>query len=490
MKFFSESERELALALGDLVFVNPFTPERLVVENRILGRQVSEKSVWSRHSGLDGSRNEIARLRELADSLSETLVQRLQQRANPSDEERIWYEEVVIYHLFEKYRESMVTIMLNTPDAVHYPMYQEFEDDCQRFALRYYQPCRVFALFYQIHRAFYFIFDFIGGGSAAAGGLRAAVWQSVFTCDIRRYYRSLYKHMQQITTLIEGESGTGKELLARAISYSQYIEFEPRTARFVDPYTQCFLPVQLSAMPQNILESELFGHRRGAFTGAAHDREGYLASCPASGVVFLDEIGDINLEIQVKLLRLLQNRSFQKIGENHISQFKGRIIAATNRELLSMCDDGFFRQDLYYRLCADRLSTVPLRELIAGDQHELERFIFMASAKLLDGEDISSFAQFATGWIKDNLSLNYSWPGNVRELEQCIRNLIIRGHYRPSNLYQDPLDEALRSFDGPINELLKCYAQILLQRHGSISKASQAAQIDPRTLKNYLKSAD
>src|SRR5262249_20140703 len=162
----------------------------------------------------------------------------------------------------------------------------------------------------QVRRAFHFIYRNILGESAPAVRLRAAVWESIFTRDIRRYRRSLFRRMGDVATLIVGPSGTGKELVARAIGLARYIPFDPDREAFVEDYAGAFYSLNPSALSPTLIESELFGHRRGAFTGAVEDRIGWLEACRPLGTVFLDEIGELDPAIQVKLLRVLQTREF------------------------------------------------------------------------------------------------------------------------------------------------------------------------------------
>src|SRR5262249_38297977 len=162
--------------------------------------------------------------------------------------------------------------------------------------------------------------------------------------------------------LIIGPSGTGKERVAEAIGRSQYIPFDERKKEFkigflnakkkavkID-FVKAFKPVNLSALSPSLIESELFGHVKGAFTGGLDDHDGRLEECPGHGALFLDEIGELTSEIQVKLLRVLQTRHFQRAGDNDDRRFRGKIIAATNRDLAAEMQARRFREDFYYRL--------------------------------------------------------------------------------------------------------------------------------------------
>ena len=134
--------------------------------------------------------------------------------------------------------------------------------------------------------------------------LRASIWQSVLTCDMRRYRRTMWKRMADFPTLVTGPSGSGKELVARAIGGARYIPFDPIRLTFDSDQQSAFLAINVAALSPTLIESELFGHRRGSFTGAIADRKGWLETCPALGSVFLDELGEMDLSLQVKLLRV------------------------------------------------------------------------------------------------------------------------------------------------------------------------------------------
>jgi transcriptional regulator with PAS, ATPase and Fis domain len=202
------------------------------------------------------------------------------------------------------------------------------------------------------------------------------------------------------TVLILGESGTGKELVARAIH-----QHSARRAR-------AFVPVNCAAIPENLLESELFGHERGAFTGADRKRRGLFLEADG-GTLFLDEVGDLSLPLQAKLLRALQDRSIRPVGAQQDIRLDLRIICATHRDLPVLVREGRFREDLYYRLAVLPLRLPSLRErtddILLLAQHFLER-----SAGAL-GKTLEGFDGEASAWL-----LAHRWPGNVRELENVI----------------------------------------------------------------------
>jgi two-component system nitrogen regulation response regulator GlnG len=217
--------------------------------------------------------------------------------------------------------------------------------------------------------------------------------------------QNIYKLLGRVakndaTVLIEGESGTGKELIAKAIHY--------HSPRWQGP----FVALNCSAIPRELLESELFGFERGAFTGAIERRTGKFEQA-AGGTLFLDEVADMPLELQAKLLRVLQEREFTRVGGRESQRTDVRIVAATNQELARAVRAGRFREDLYFRLNVVPIHLPPLRER-KSDIPELIRF-FIAKINRDLGTEMTGIAPAAEAML-----LQYSWPGNVRELENSL----------------------------------------------------------------------
>jgi len=219
------------------------------------------------------------------------------------------------------------------------------------------------------------------------------------------------------TVLVRGESGTGKELVARAIHAHSDAAAEP------------FVPVNCAALPPTLLESELFGHTRGAFTGAVTGRKGRFALA-GRGTIFLDEIGDTSLEFQTRLLRVLQDREFQPVGADETEKTEARVIAATHRPLEALIADGRFREDLYYRLRVVEITIPPLRQRTSDipllAQHMLDRASVALGTKpaILSREGLERL-------------MAHTWPGNVRELEHSLMRAVVvaaGGVIRPEHL--------------------------------------------------------
>jgi len=273
-----------------------------------------------------------------------------------------------------------------------------------------------------------------------------------------------------LPVLIEGETGTGKELLARAVH-----EHSPRS---VFP----FVPINCAALPENLIESELFGHERGSFTGAVERKTG-LFEVATRGTIFLDEIGELSLPLQSRLLRVLETQEFFRVGGTRPVRVDVRVVSATNRDLHAEIEAGRFRDDLFYRLHGIALRVSPLRErrldipLLA--RHFLDR---NANRRMLDPAAIEVLS-------------SYDWPGNVRELEMVISRaavLSLGATIRPEDLPVEVRPSAaprvLRT-DLTLAEMEREYVRAMLEKNrGHRGRTATALGIDPKTLYNKLQS--
>ncbi len=283
---------------------------------------------------------------------------------------------------------------------------------------------------------------------------------------------------KNVNILLTGETGTGKEMIAQAIHYNS-----PRTSK-------PFIGVNCAALSEGVLESELFGHEKGSFTGAVTRRIGRFELADG-GTLFLDEIGDMPLSTQVKLLRVLQERSFERVGGNESIQVDVRVIAATHQDLKQMIHEKKFREDLYYRLNVVHVELPPLRT--RKDDIPLLVSLFIQKLKEEKGYDINGITKSAM-----QILLNYKWPGNVRELENAIESAMalaasdfIQAKYLPSFLlltepqdvdfYQIPQNLTLDEIEKEI------MLQTLAKTGGNKSKAAKLLGIGLRTLQRKLK---
>jgi transcriptional regulator with AAA-type ATPase domain len=473
-------------AVSRLAYANPFLPERVELERAALGAEFVEgEPVWSYRAEHPGPRENVWRVYRKLEPLLEGMRTRL-------PENLILYEDAVLYLLYTRYYGSFVEAS-EKEGAGRWRFYSSFAADWKHYfgidGVRFpsgHEPRHTFACFRQIQRAFDIVFRDIIGGSMQAARLRAAIWQSIFTHDMRRYRRTLYARMGEFATLITGPSGTGKELAARAVAESRYAAFDERRMAFANDGVASFFPINISALSPALVESELFGHRRGSFTGAVGDRRGWLETCPESGSVFLDELGEMELAIQVKLLRVIETRTFHAVGDTAGKQFRGKLITATNRDLTALMQKGQFREDLYYRLCSDQVTTPRLAEQTA-DSPGVLRELVQYMARRVAGAEGEELADEVMGWIEENLGGGYEWPGNYRELEQCVKNVLIRRNYRPSRVAaEDPLEQfAAEARRGELtaDELLTRYCTIVYARAGSYEETARRLGLDRRTVK-------
>lgn len=499
MPLFPHDERQAVESLARLAYSNPFGSDFIEIERSVLGADyVPHGLVWSLEAGYQGN-PALEKLASVSERIVRSTRQRLLRSRSATTEELALYAYVVAQLLYWRYEDDLHQIHV-TPKVSRRPLacYRRFCRDVQHFLTLdgiqlpwSVNPPHLFACFFQARRAFHLIFRNIIGTSKPAAKLREDVWQSIFTHDMRRYRRSLYLRMHDVTTLVTGPSGTGKELVARAIGFSRYIPFDPQREIFTTNLEGAFHALNLSALSPTLIESELFGHRKGAFTGALEDRVGWLESCPPLGTVLLDEIGEIDASIQVKLLRVLQTREFQRIGETAPREFRGKLIAATNRDLDAEMRAGRFREDLYYRLCADLIETPSLRDQLRDSPGELRNLVLFVSERVVGADEASDLADEVLACIERDLGADYVWPGNVRELEQCVRNVLVRKRYHPRIAPETPdatggVAAAWRDGGLTAKEILRRYCTRVYATTGSYQETARRLDLDRRTVKRSI----
>jgi DNA-binding NtrC family response regulator len=274
------------------------------------------------------------------------------------------------------------------------------------------------------------------------------------------------------SVLLLGESGTGKELVAQAIHWASL----RRGGRF--------LAVNCAAVPESLLESELFGHEKGAFTGADRRRDGLFAAA-SGGTLFLDEVGDMPLATQAKLLRVLQDRAVRPLGGTASVQLDLRIVAATNKDLPAMVRDGRFREDLYYRLAVIPIRLPALRERPEDIMLIAEHFLRETAARL--GRAVEGFDETAVQWME-----RHAWPGNVRELENVVERALVLAH--ASKITRDDLgtEFTLDAASAPLRPTLaklegEYVRRVLAEARGDKVAAAKILGVSVRTLQRRFK---
>jgi len=482
-------------AIGKLGFTNPFGPERPRLEEIIVGAEVARSSPWSRSLDWPLEDPALPAIQKEAEQQLTAAHAGFARGTKYTDRDRDLIRGVALYVLYYRYDAALYESI--TADTVGTSsFYDAFRDDFRDLFQHVGpptwapNPADLFALFFQTRRAFHFVFHQILGTSVAAAKLRASVWESLFTHDPWRYLARLQGRMHEASTLILGPSGTGKELVASAIGLSSFIPFDDRSGRFARDFRNAFHPVHLAAMSKTLIESELFGHKKGAFTGASADRMGHLEGRSPSETIFLDEIGELDAEVQVKLLRVLQARTFHRLGDTDPRTFGGKVVAATNRDLSREMAAGRFREDLYYRLCSDVIKTPSLQEQVECDVDELGHLVGVLIQRTLGSSDQPSFDEVMAG-IEQSVGFDYAWPGNIRELEQCVRNLLIHGHYLPPTTTKEPgglesLFERMRTAEANLDQVAAEYSTFVYRREGSYARAGRVLGVDRRTVSKHV----
>jgi transcriptional regulator with AAA-type ATPase domain len=507
MAVIAAAERPFVTAVAQLNYTNPFTPERLALEQQALETDfiAEPDTFWSLTPEQTTQRRpNLIRILERARQAADDIRQRLLQKHPADDSERQLYDDLSLYVLFYELLEFWGQRPATTAAQIEIDRlaWERFSTEFDRriklpgLRLPSAPDCTsLFELFHQIYRAFFGIFECVIGRSRPAAALRARIWQSIFTHNIKRYRNSLHSSLTHITTLITGPSGSGKELVAQAIGLARAIPFVERERRFAVQPAESYAAINISAFARNLVESELFGHAKGAFTDASAARAGWLEACGLHGAVLLDEIGELDPTTQVKLLRVLQNRQFQRIGETKVRDFHGKIIAATNRDLRREIESGRFREDLYYRLCSDVIQTPSLAEQTRDNPEMLHDLVTQIVERIAPAEKDELTAEVLLG-INRCLPPDYHWPGNIRELEQCVRNIIICGNYSPAAPATttapsqdrlppelDSLARRMQSLDATADEVLQHYCRWAHRQTGSFEQAARRLLLDRRTVR-------
>ncbi|MBU2446744.1 MAG: sigma-54 dependent transcriptional regulator [Bacteroidetes bacterium] len=277
---------------------------------------------------------------------------------------------------------------------------------------------------------------------------------------------------QDTTVMIRGESGTGKELIARAIHINSPRKYYP------------IIPVNCGAFAETLLESELFGHEKGAFTGAQYKRKGKIEMADG-GTLFLDEVGSLSPKMQIELLRVIESKQFHRVGGNELVKVNFRLISATNEPLEKLVEEGRFREDLYYRLNVFVIYVPPLRER-RSDIPVLAKFFVHKFSRLMN-KPIKNISKEAM-----EVLFNYNWPGNVRELENAIERAMVVGTLPEIQVDNLPFKiENTKGMSDSLSDIEKLHIKKVLIKHNwNVTRAAAALEIDRVTLYNKIKKYD
>lgn len=467
-----------ARAFFDLVrraaYANPFSDDRASIDASLGETHADDPLVVDRL---------LARLRKRLEKLDETRPFVLSDFSG-DDRERI--EAAVFFDVFHRFSDELSALVDAEETAKSRVVVAFAPALLTSLVSRGIAPSRatrLFEIFYQMRRAHRFISAGLVGKSRSMRTLRADLWNAVFTSDLRLYDTHLWNRMEDFSVLLLGETGTGKGAAANAIAGSGFLAFDEKRRAFERSHVSSIVRVNLSEVPETLVESELFGHERGAFTGATRDREGLFSRCTKHGIVFLDEIGDVTPQVQLKLLRVLEERRFTALGASTESRFEGRIVTATHRPLAELRRDGRFRDDFYFRLACHVITLPTLRDRLAEDPSELERLVDDLVARIA-GVPSPGLSSLVMSAIERDLH-GHSFPGNVRELERVVRRVLLTARAgESSGLMMAP--HALDDGRPEAEELLSRYCKKLYAESGSYVEVARITGLDRRTVKRRV----
>jgi transcriptional regulator with AAA-type ATPase domain len=479
-------DREFFRGLAEIVYGNPFSTQRAA----IMVRLAPHADPW------DLTTDPEALLRIVEPRLAPWRGDGGLARVSAEDQALL--QPAFLYACFHFAREELDRHIERQSRQSGAPLAFPFADEMMGYLVKSGFPeettSRYLALLFQLRRASVFIYRSLAGRSDSMRRLRESLWNSIFTHDMRGFDAALWNRMEDFSTLLLGETGSGKGQAAAAIGRSVFIPYVQESRRFAANFTETFIAINLSQFPETLIESELFGHRKGAFTNAIDNYPGVFGRCSAQGALFLDEIGEVSIPVQIKLLQVLQERTYTPLGDREKKRFSGRVIAATNRPLTELRRQGRFRDDFYYRLCSDVIEVPTLRQRLAESPAELEQLVRLLLERIA-GERASVLFDTVMQALKRDLPEGYAWPGNVRELEQAVRRILLTGSYRPDALHdesgdaEDRLVARLRHGQLSADELLAAYCAMLHERLGSYAAVAERTGLDPRTSRKYVLSA-
>ena len=488
-KLMTPEEKQLATSLSALFHANPFEPQESIISLATYQELTRDHNNQFR---MEQVNKKV--LVELGTPLIDTLRTRIVEGKVPSKEETQLYKELVFYLSYYHFEEDFD----EARDKSEILFYSKFVDLTRFYFAVLPNPSandienevpNWFALFFQIQRSLHYIRNFVRGKSNAIERLRIRIWQSIFTQDIRNYREKLKGKMSEIPTLVLGPAGTSKEKVAQVLALSGYIPFQVTVQSFEFSADNSFFSLNLSAHEPILAESQLCGHRQGAFTGARSDLKGKLATCSQYGAIFLKEISQLAFPLQIKLSQILTTREFQPIGDTKKRKFIGKVISGSNTDLTNDMHSGKFQQELYFLLCSDVITTPTLREQLSDTPDDLQELVTRVIQNLVGNEAAGGIAEQVLDSISVQLGNNYSWPGNFLELEQCVKNILIRKSCVPlTSVMPKETDSVIELETARLtaDELLQRYCVVVYEKTGSYVETANRLRLDRRTVKSKI----
>lgn len=482
-RILSTDQRAFLNQVRDIIYLNPFSVFAEDLERMVEGARPSPDE--DHHFGPVGLA--VNRFLEPLDAQQRVHLSQF----SAADGELLSHSLLFqVYHHFVTPMDRHIADQLDRPER---PLVVAFADDMlrelQQRGIPIERAVRYLAIFFQLRRAFFFIDEALIGKSTSMRRLRSNLWSAVFSNDASRYDRFLWNRMEDFSILLNGPTGSGKGAAATAIGRAGFIPYDVDSRRFTESFTANVVQANLSEYSENLIESALFGHRKGAFTGAVEKHVGLFQRCSPNGTLFLDEIGDLSPPVQVKLLRVLQERTFTAVGGHETLRFSGRLITATHRDLDERRANGAFRDDLYYRLSSLVIDVPSLSERVSESPDELPLMIDLLVSRTI-GRDEPQLSAEVCRQLDEQLPGNYGWPGNVRELEQAVRRTLLAIPFKPSATRANHEDgsaiDKLIATEPSVRELLADYCGALYARYGSYEEVARRTGLDRRTVKKHL----
>ncbi len=480
----SDKEKAFFSLVSQAIRANPFSEERAAIDMEIAGLYPDTPY----HDRIEAVINEVRKRINRLESNNRANVNHY-----PEKDKTILHNAVLFdfFHLFLERFDAHIEAQVKAGDT---PVRVDFADEGLDHLLKKGfardEAVRYFSLAFQVRRAFYFIDRGLKGDSTGMINLKKGLWNNVFTNSLDIYNQYLWNRMEDFSTLILGETGTGKGAVAAAIGRSGFIPFDTGKKTFQESFARSFVSINLSQFPEALIESELFGHQKGAFTGAVNDHKGVLAQSSPWGAIFLDEIGEVSIPVQIKLLKVLEERIFFPVGSHTSHRFEGRIIAATNRPIEEITEKAILRQDFFYRLCSDIIVVPPLRQRIKEDPAEMEALLSFTIERIL-GKPSPDLVVLAQKAIDRHPGRDYHWPGNVRELAQCVRRILLNHKYAGLSKTErrappSGFVEELVKGDMDALSLTRWYCHLLYGHYGTYGEVARRTNLDRRTVKKYI----
>lgn len=483
---FSSEEHEFLELVSSAAFANPFSDDRTRLNLAMSGlsKGATQEEV------LDGMMGRVAVFLERLHKDGKDDVHAV------TGPDHIILEKAHLFNIFHQFMhqfDELIQEQIKSGDvSCPVPFANDALDLLKKNGFSRQASLKYFAMFYQLRRAYYFIDCYLVGRCPSMKQLRLSLWNNVFTHDMNLYEQHLWNRMEDFSTLLLGETGTGKGASATAIGRSGFIPFDEKNQKFSESFMQSFVAINLSQFTESLIESELFGHRKGAFTGAVEAHEGIFSRCSPHGAIFLDEIGDVSVPIQIRLLQVLQEREFSPVGSHDKRQFRGRVIAASNRSIDDLREKELFRDDFFYRLCSDVIIVPQLAQRLKENPAELDELVALI-VRRITGQTSEELTNLICSAIYNGVGREYNWPGNVRELEQCARRILLTRNYSGDRKCKTPdlqteIQNRIKARTYTAQDLIANYCTLLYKHHGTYEETARHAGLDRRTVKKYVTS--